>query len=223
MNQDRLKDTAYAIAKGAVGMIPLAGAPASELLSLLVASPLERRRERWMTDVGERLHKLEQEGKVNLEELRDNDLFLDIVLQATQHALRTSDEEKRGHFKNVIENTAIGEAPEKAIAQVYLNLLDRYTVWHVRMLKLFDDPEEWLRSHSIPKPTATMGSLFHVFHTAFPELSNQRAFCDLIWAELERDGMHKSGALETMISGGGMFASRTTEFGRGFLHFIAVR
>ena len=218
MNQDNLKDFAYALAKGAVGMIPIVGAPASELLSVLVAPPLERRRDKWMTEIGELLRKLEQERQLDLEKLRDNQLFLDMVIQATQYALKTSDQEKKACFRNVIANTAIGESPEEAIAQVYLNLLDRYTVWHIRILVLFDDPEGWFQSRSARKPAP--GSLSQLLLAAFPELTNQRAFYDLVWAELERDGMHKSGSLQTMMTSSGVFAGRTTEFAKRFLRFI---
>lgn len=220
MNRNIMKDAAYALVKGGVGMIPLAGAPASELLALLVAPPLEKRREKWMTDVGERLAELEKDERIHLEKLRDNEVFLDIVLQATHHALKTGEKEKLQYFKNVVANTALGESPEKAIAQIYLNLLDRYTVWHIRILLLFDDPESWFALNSAVKPNITMGGLSHVVRAAFPELEGQNEFCDLVWAELERDGMHNSGSLQAMMSSNGMFASRTTKFGKKFIKFI---
>lgn len=220
MNTNK-QDIGYVFAKGLVGAIPYVGAPAAELLSLLVASPLEKRREKWMTDVGERLRKLEKERIIDLEKLQNNDLFADMVLQATHHAIKTSEIEKLLYFRNAIANTAIGNSPDKAIAQVYLNLLDRYTVWHMRLLSLFDNPELWLNRNGVAKPNATMGSLALVLKAAFPELAHRHEFYNLVWNELERDGMHKSGSLQTMVSSAGMFAPRLTEFGKGFLRFIA--
>src|SRR5690242_5293815 len=107
------QDITYAAIKAVVGSIPLAGAAASELLSLIVASPLEKRREKLLLEIGEKLKELETSQKVNLEELQSNEQFIDIVLQATTLALKTSEREKIEAFKSAILNTAAGEAPEK--------------------------------------------------------------------------------------------------------------
>lgn len=173
-----------------------------------------------MSDVGERLRIFESEGRIDLQKLPENPLFVDTVVQATFHAMKTSETQKITYFKNVIENTALGESPQKSISQVYLNLLDRYTLWHLKVLFLFDDPAQWFDTSGIQRPTLVMGSLSYVLVTAFPELKDQKSFYNLIWAELERDGMHNSGSLQTTISRGGMFERRTTDFGKGFINFI---
>ena len=48
MVKEKMKDAGYALIKAGLASIPIAGAAASELLSLIVASPLERRCETWM-------------------------------------------------------------------------------------------------------------------------------------------------------------------------------
>ena len=55
-------DAAYAVARGVLGFIPYAGSSAIELLNAVITPPLERRRQAWMTDIGERLEKLEADG-----------------------------------------------------------------------------------------------------------------------------------------------------------------
>jgi hypothetical protein len=220
MDKEKTKDIARALVKGGVGAKPLVGVPTVELLSVLVASPLEKRREGLFTNIGERLIKLEQEGKIDLEKLGENDQFIDIVLQACQNAIKSSETEKINCYKNIIENAALGEAPEKAVSQVYLNALDRYTSWHIKILVLFDDPRRWFDSRKVPTPNLTMGSLSSLLETAFPELKGRSDFYNLVWSELGRDSMHTSGSLQTMMSSGGMMTKRTTEFGRNFLRFI---
>jgi hypothetical protein len=42
-------DVAHALAKGAISTVPLIGAPAAELFSLIVTPPLERRRAEWVS------------------------------------------------------------------------------------------------------------------------------------------------------------------------------
>ena len=134
-------DVAYSLVKAGLGSIPIAGAAASELLALLVTPPLERRRNEWMNDLGERLRQLEQEKGLELESLSDNDLFIDTVLYATQLALRTSEKEKKEYLRNAIVNCALGDTPEQSLAKMFLNLIDQFTVWHLKILNLFDDPE----------------------------------------------------------------------------------
>ncbi len=81
-----------------VSSIPLAGAAVGKLLNLLLTPPLERRRDEWMTDVGEALRKLEAEKNINLEELRENEGFIDTVMTATRSAMRTSQRKKKMLF-----------------------------------------------------------------------------------------------------------------------------
>lgn len=214
------KDVAYSLAKAALGSIPYAGATASELLSLLVAPPLERRRNEWIKDLGERLTTLEENGIVDLNALQNNDLFLDTVLYATQIALRTSEKEKIEYLRNAVLNTAQGETPEESLAKMFLTLIDQYTLWHIKILSLFDDPEGWFKSHSKTPPNLMMGGLSTLLTEAYPELKGQMNFCNLIWDDLHRAGLHNSGSLQAMMSGQGLLASRTTEFGKQFLSFI---
>ena len=59
MSDDKLEvpnksigDTAHAIAKAGISAIPVIGGPAAELFQYVVQPPLEKRREKWMRQVG---------------------------------------------------------------------------------------------------------------------------------------------------------------------------
>jgi hypothetical protein len=54
-----VKDYAYAILKGAVSEIPIAGGVASEILSLIVVPPLSKRQDEWVTSIAEGLVELQ--------------------------------------------------------------------------------------------------------------------------------------------------------------------
>ncbi|MHC2992444.1 hypothetical protein OB13_12910, partial [Pontibacter sp. HJ8] len=79
MDIDKKKDLGYAVVRAGLGSIPVFGAAAAELLQLIVIPPLEKRRAEWMTQIGEKLQVLEARGTINLEELRENDVFVDVV------------------------------------------------------------------------------------------------------------------------------------------------
>ena len=68
---------------------------AGALLNYLITPPLEKRRNEWLDALGTRLVELEKEKGISLEDLKENDEFIDIVIQATQIALRSSQEEKK--------------------------------------------------------------------------------------------------------------------------------
>jgi hypothetical protein len=94
-------DSANALAKAGLSLIPVVGGPAVELFQLVVQSPLDRRRSEWMAQVGERLQILEQEG-LNLQKLQDNEQFITAVMRASAAAIKT---------RRSIKNNATGICP----------------------------------------------------------------------------------------------------------------
>jgi len=220
MKRETKEDIAYGVAKAVLGSIPVVGATASELLQLLVTPPLEKRRNEWMIEVGEKLKQLEQKEELDLIELANNDLFIDVVLQTTQLALRTSEKEKIQYFKNVILNSAVENNPNITEVQIFLNFISTFTVWHIKILKLFDNPENWFKKNGKSLPNYMAGGLSNVLEEAYPELSGKRELYDLIWDDLSRAGLHNTSGLHTTMTGSGLIAQRTTTFGKEFLEFI---
>ena len=220
-NLPGIENAAIAVAKGVVGTIPLVGAMAGELLGLIAAAPLENRREKWMEEVGKRLQALEEKGELDLSALSSNDQFIDTVAQAATLVLKNSEEEKLKAFQNAIINTAIGESPNKARTQLYLQWIDWFTVWHLRILRLFENPRLWYTSHGITINGYMMSSsLFTTIKTAFPELSDEQELVTIIWNELQNAGFHNSSGIMTMMTGDGAMEPRLTKEGKSFIDFI---
>lgn len=221
-NGDKVKDITYAVAKGLVSSIPVAGAVVSELLGAIIAPPLEKRREEWMNDVGERLKKLEEDEGLDLNSLSTNEQFIDVVLQATTLALKTSQEEKLLAFKNIISNAAKDENPDSARVHIFLSLVDSFTEWHLRILNLINNPRKWFEERNIKVPSYMMSSISRLIKDAFTDLSNEDDLIDLIWEDLKRAGFHRSGDVKTSMSGDGILSKRTTELAIEFLAFISA-
>lgn len=220
INKTTGKDIVYAAVKAGVGSVPLIGSAASELLGLLVTPPIEKRRAEWMNDVGQRIKELEKSGRLDLNSLADNEQFVDTVLQATTYALKTSDELKIAALKNAIINTALNEAPDKTISQIFLNLIDSFTSLHIQILNLFNDPENWFKSNNKRLPNYMSAGLINVVTEAYPDLKGQNELLNIIWDDLKRAGLHNSGSLNTMMTGNGLLSQRTTDLGKEFLRFI---
>jgi hypothetical protein len=214
-------DAGYAIVKAGISMLPIAGAPASELFGLIVTPPLEKRRLEWMEKVGAGLKNLEQKMGVVLEELQDNNKFIDAAMDATQIAIRTSQTEKLEALRNALLNAALPKSPEDSIQKMFFSFIDIFTVFHIKILELFQNPQKWFEKYSVPFPKLHMGALNHLLENAFPVLKNKREFYDLVWKDLYLRGLVSTEGLHTMMTGSGVEAKRTTEMGDSFLNFIS--
>lgn len=218
MTHDKLKvptqskvDAAHAIAKAGLSAIPVVGGPAVELFQYIVQPPLEKRRGEWMAQVGEKLQELEANG-LKLEELQNNEEFVSAVMHASQIALRTHQAAKLDALRNAIMNVAKGQAPDEALQNVFLNLVDSFTALHLRILKLFQAPS--------PPPNMSMGDLGSVLEHNIPELRGNRELYDQLWKDLYSRGLVNTDGLHIMMTGHGLGEKRTTGIGDGFLKFI---
>ena len=212
-------DVAHSLLKGLASSTPLVGGTAAELFAALVQPPLERRREEWMHSVSLALVQLSQQG-LDLDSLKENEVFIDTVLQATQVALRSHHDDKRAALRNAIMNTAMDAAPNDMRRHMFLRYVDEFTPEHLAILTLFDDPSRWFSRAGRSLPEMYMGGLSHVLTEAFPALKNEREMYDQLWKDLYQRGLVNTDGLHTTMTGRGTQASRTSELGKAFLGFI---
>lgn len=130
-------DVVYAAIKGGVSGIPIPVIPgvAAEIIGLVLAPPLAKRRDAWFESLGERLKAVE----ARLELLGENQAFVTTALQATQIAVRTHQEEKLDALRNAVVNSATNPGPEDDVRSMFLTLVDGFTPTHLRILKYFQD------------------------------------------------------------------------------------
>ena len=143
---------------------------------MVIAPPLQKRQAEWLESIAEGVRRLEERLGCVVDDLKENDAFVDAVLQASQAAVRTGNEEKREALRNAVLNAALPNAPDESKQQIFINLVDQFTVWHLRSLDLFADPVRWFQKHKDRRMKRRMiGSLSHVLIDAYPELENQKA------------------------------------------------
>jgi len=214
-------DVAHALAKAVISEVPLIGAPAAELFSLVVTPPLERRRAEWLNAIADRLKELETRMHgFKIEALKDNPLFITAVLHATIVALRNHQKEKLDALQNAVVNSARGVDIEENLQLMFLNMVDELTPLHLRVLKYFDNPRKWLEEHGI-KFSIYMGGASSGLEAALPEVQGQRDLYDTLMMDLYNRGLVSADktVLHAMMSGDGILASRITELGRKFLRY----
>lgn len=208
-------DYVYAAVKAGLASLPVAGGAASELFVTVVTPPLQKRQTEWMHDMGEGLRRLEQERGIDLAALAENDQFIDIVMSASAAALKTSSHRKREALKNAVLNVAAGDSPEESLAQVFVALVDQFTEWHLKILKLFQNPRAYPSDSNL-----ITSSLERTLLNAFPELKGQGVLYEQVWADLNERGLVNTPGLKGMMTADGALAKRTTERGDRFLAFV---
>lgn len=217
---EKVTDKVHSLTKDSLGAIPLAGSIASELFNMVVSPPIEKRRNEWMESVGQGLLALEVKIE-NLEEKLSNDnRFIDIALQASVIALRTSQKEKLEALKNVILNIANGQTIDESLQIMFLSFIEGFTIWHIRLLDLFSNPKEWLSKHGKNVGEYMSGSKTIVLEVAYPELARERTLYDLVWKDLYAKGLVVNDSLHVMMTSTGIFEKATSTFGDKFLNFI---
>ena len=218
-----LTDRLHTLAKAGIASIPVAGAAAAELFAAIITPPLETRRVTWMNDIAEHLKELEERGELKLEDLQDNETFITTVMQASQAAIRNHQSEKREALRNAVLNAALPHAPEESFQQQFINHVDTFTVWHIRLLDIFKDPSAWFERNGVTLPNFSFSSsLEQLLVAAWPELKDRYDLLNVVVQELESKGLYAGGGLRTMMTAGGAFGKSTTEMGDSFLEFITA-
>lgn len=201
----------YAVTKGVLSSIPVVGGLVSELLPLLLQSPLEKRRDEWMTYVGDKLKELEATG-LNLKELESNEEFISATLHATHIALRTHLRSKHEALRNAIVNIALQKTPEDSVRTFFLNCIDDFTDIHVSMLKVYDEktPHEEIKNGDA-----------QYMYKRIPELTNIPQVFDAFRAELISRGLVNGNGWYIQPGPPAAYAWRTTSIGKQLLSFIS--
>jgi hypothetical protein len=222
-NNKSLGDYLHAGTKAALSSVPMAGNFLSEIFSLVVTQPSEKRKENILAMIDERLNKLaEKVQNFNIEDLSKNEVFLSVVLQASNIALRTHVLDKKAALLNAITNAALSIGIEDSLQQMFLNFIDDFTEWHLRILLLMDDPQKHLELNG-KNLDVGMGSVTTLINTVFPELSGNKEFLQQLFNDLSNRGLLSiSGSiLSGTMTSSGILSPRTTQMGKQFLRYIS--
>ena len=92
--------------------------------------------------------------RIDINELANNEQFIDVVIQATTFALRTSQKEKIDALKNAILSTAVEYNINDTKSQIFLNQINRFTNWHIKILQFIESPTDWFKNAQKPLPSS---------------------------------------------------------------------
>ncbi|MCK4446770.1 MAG: hypothetical protein KAW56_06780 [Candidatus Marinimicrobia bacterium] len=217
-------DKYHSIVKAALAAIPGIGGSVAEIFALVIYPPLVERQQEWMDAIVKVIGELQQEKRMKIEDLHNDPQFIDALVLATQIATRTSVKEKLSALCNAVRNSTSPRRPDHARQQMFLRLVDEFTEWHLRLLKLVDDPDNWFGRYKREVPK---GSMRAVITHAYTELSDRQDFLSLIWRDLYVRSLVKSErVLDEIYDFRGMLehdseeqSDQLTPMGKQFLRF----
>jgi hypothetical protein len=161
------------VTEAALGSVPLVGSALAVTFVTALGWRLEQRREKWFTELAEAVEELGQRvDGFDLGTLADDDRFVDAVVTATRTVEHTHQHEKISALRNAALNSVAPGAPDADTQAIFLNLVDRFTPSHLRLLALWDDPPAWFSSHNgLTPPVAGMaGNRTQTVEAGLPEM-----------------------------------------------------
>lgn len=212
------KDRLHALAKLGLNAIPWVGGPLAELFNEIITPSIEKRRDEFFRELNARLQKLEEKKFLDLNELKNSEELVDVVIKAMKSAISTREKEKREALLNAILNTSLGKSPKENLADIFINWIDSFTEYHIKILNLFNEPDK----HVSANPPG-FGSISNFIELTFSELEGRRDFYEQLWRDLYSRGLLSIPVeqLHTTMTGQGIMEKRTTSIGKTFIKFIS--
>lgn len=216
-------DKVIKLTKAVIDSTVPGGSLVTEVLLSIIKLPYQQRNEQWQKDLCDALNKIKDMG-IDFTALQNNEEFIDILFQVIPMGIKHSQNEKRQALKNVIIHSAQDDLQNFSLKQMFLNYIDTFTIWHIKILALFINPKIWFANNKQPTPGMGMiGSVRGTLEAAYPDLKRQQNLVNSIWTDLYNKELLASdkSLLVTTMTGEGALARRTTELGEIFINFIS--
>lgn len=207
---------------GAIGGVPVVGGVAAALFTFLVTYGYNRRQQEWMDEISADVQDLLDEQGLTMQDLAQDEAFLDAVVDATRIATATSQREKWAWLRNGLRSVLADQDQELDEQHRFFRLVDELTLAHVRILMYFRDPATSLTAQGLELPAGTTTPRQQLMR--LPEFSQQREeWIDLLESDLTRWGLTKDTGRGAMMTANGALAPKLTGLGGRFLRFIESR
>jgi hypothetical protein len=193
--QETAGDEMHRATRAALSAIPYVGGAAVEYFNRLLAPPLQRRRDAWLNALAEQVAKMERQGRVKVEDLQNNEEFISTVMQALMVAVRNHRREKLEALTNAVLNVAVGHSPDDAKREMFLTLVDTFSVWHLQVLSLLSSPQAGtdVSQLALDLTCGRRQEVMKVVLAAHQELREQQEFAKKILEDLISAGLLLSG------------------------------
>lgn len=129
-------DWAAVIAKGGLGAIPLAGSILAEIAGTLIPNQRLDRIAKYVVELNDQLEKIPDDL---MEQLRNNEQFIDLIEESFIKASRATTQERRKYILNIVENGISSNDADINDAKYLLGLLSELNDNEVIWLRYFHE------------------------------------------------------------------------------------
>jgi len=212
MAENKAMTVAEIVVKTVTSEIPFVGTLLSCIIDEVKSNSMQKRQEEWMETIEEKL----RQCAIDLETIGTNENFTTAIIKATEIAAKTAEKEKKVYLANAVAN-AIDFSADESILMIYMELLEKYTVWHLQVLSHFVNP-----ARGIERGDEYMGGADSPLYRRYPHMRERADLVDKIVVDLQNEGMLSSGNyMHCTMTNSGMYAKRTTKLGDDFIQFIS--
>lgn len=197
-------------AKGTLQAIPFAGGYLSEIYNEFI-DPLNKRREKFLAVILAEIEELKKGSVgINLNDLKNNEQFISILGAALSKVSFTSVQEKLNSLSNVTINAALSKHIDEDLVRLYIELIDRYSVLHLQMVKTLN------MNNGLPREEMTIAKRLKI-------QGQDTGISKKIFSDLESDGiLEVRYTLSDMSDPNSIMGYYSlSSFGDGFKKFIS--
>ena len=209
------------IGKTLLGSVPVVGTLLSTLWNEAVTYTLEQRRKNWEEIIEARLKCIEK----SVDELARNELFITSLLMATPIAIKTCDSQKREYLANAVINS-LEETVDESKLIIFLSLMDKYTVWHIKFLIFFielaDIKSDTLQNLKSSSDVWVGVTFTNLLSSKYPQFTDEQEYVEKILRDLESDGLLLQRAAFGFLKKDTIGGQRFTKLGLDFFNFITL-
>jgi len=208
-------------------LIPL-GSTLYELFTAINQPLYKERIEEWRTGVTLSLVKLEQEQKVNIKELSENDEFVSLLTKASLDAIQFHQKEKLKALKAIVINSALeinSGTLDYEEQNMFLRIVDRIDATQFIMLKMFYKPNGHLNAIDKTELINSTDRIATLFRNTYPDLKDKIDLLSQMWVELHSFGLISSPIFANQFSINPVNSKSNiiTSFGERFLQMIEIK
>lgn len=181
--KEPISEKAHDVINVLITLIPYGDGIVEKLFNKAWKSPAKARLEKWMFMVTDAINEIYKFHQIDLELLLENEKFIDTFIQASIIAIKHHEEEKLLALKNAVLNSAISEFGIPQKEDVFLQIIDLFSIWHFKMLEFYQAPMSFIKSRNFEGEKSE--GMFFYLKLAFPLLSGEGDFLKLVFSDLK--------------------------------------
>lgn len=213
-------DFVHTTVKTWLSVVPVIWWPLTELFSAIIGAPIEKRRDEWINAISKDLNELNEKVDSLPETLSSNEWFITVLLNASQVAIKNHHKEKLEALRNIVIWVATNLDTNLDIALIFIQLIDKLTPSHLRILRFFNDPIKFMNEEG--RQPRSFWSIWEAMRYVIPEISANAVLQEKILKDLDNENLTKniSSSVNTMMTSSGVTSGRLTNLWKEFLVYI---